>query len=172
LLGQKIFMNTSLFINFILSFCSLFLYRIVVKQTFEVYFSESNDKNLMKALIYGSDANAISVANALKSEKPTRFKVVGFIDKKNQDYSKSILNLPIIKFNKRIPVLMRSIQAEALIVADKSLTKDEKITLIEECLDYNFKVYTVPLISDWEDRKEISKKYRVLKFMIYLNENR
>ena len=163
LLGQKIFMNTSLFINFILSFCSLFLYRIVVKQTFEVYFSESNDKNLMKALIYGSDANAISVANALKSEKPTRFKVVGFIDKKNQDYSKSILNLPIIKFNKRIPVLMRSIQAEALIVADKSLTKDEKITLIEECLDYNFKVYTVPLISDWEDRKEISKKIQSFK---------
>ncbi len=158
--GHKLFMNAGLFINFIFSFCGLFLYRIVVKQTFEIYFSGRQSNDLIRALIYGSDANAISVANALKSEKPLRFRIVGFVDKQNQNSSKRILNLPILNLSKRIPVIMRSIEAEALIIADKSLSKEEKLTLVDECLEYNYKVYTVPLISDWEDRKEISQKVK------------
>jgi FlaA1/EpsC-like NDP-sugar epimerase len=157
---EKLFMNTGLFINFIFSFCGLFVYRIVVKQTFDAYMSESQSANLMKALIFGSDANAISVANALKSEKPARFKIVGFVDKVNQSSSKRIFDLPILKLNKKIAVLMRSINAEALIIADKSLSKDEKLLIVDECLEFNYKVYTVPLISDWEDRKEISNKVK------------
>lgn len=158
--GKKLFMNTGLFINFVLSFSGLFVYRIIVKQTFETYFSESKRGDLMRALIYGSDANAISVANALKSEKPTRFKIVGFVDKQNQNTSKRILDLPILNLRKRIPVIMRSVEAEALIIADKSLSKDEKLVIVDECLEFNYKVYTVPLISDWEDRNEISKKVK------------
>ena len=157
---EKLFMNTGLFINFIFSFCGLFVYRIVVKQTFEAYMSESQSSNLMKALVFGTDANAISVANALKSEKPARFKIVGFVDKVSQSSSKRIFDLPIIKLNKKIAVLMRSINAEALIIADKSLSKDEKLIIVDECLEFNYKVYTVPLISDWEDRKEISNKVK------------
>ncbi|MDI1254463.1 MAG: nucleoside-diphosphate sugar epimerase/dehydratase [Flavobacterium sp.] len=157
---RKLFMNAGLFINFIFTFCALFIYRIVVKQSFEIYFSESQNSDLIRALIYGSDANAISVANALKSEKPSRFRIVGFVDKENQNSSKRILNLPILNLKKKIPVLMRSVEAEALIIADKSLSKEEKLVLVDECLEFNYKVYTVPLISDWEDRNEISQKVK------------
>ena len=158
--GQKLFMNTGLFMNFVFSFAGLFIYRIIVKQAFEIYFTESKQSDLMRALIFGSDANAISVANALQSENPKRFKIVGFVDKQNQNTSKRILNLPIINLRKRIPVVMRSIEAEVLIIADKSLTKEDKLTIVEECLEFNYKVYTVPLITDWEDQKEISKKVK------------
>jgi len=157
---EKLFMNASLFINFIFSFSGLFIYRIVVKQTFEVYFSESKTENLVRALIYGSDANAISVANALKTEKPTRFRIVGFVDKKNQNSSKRVLDLPILNLNKKITVLLRSLNAEALILAEKSLTKEEKLIIVDECLEFNYKVYSLPLISDWEDKNEISKKVK------------
>jgi FlaA1/EpsC-like NDP-sugar epimerase len=111
-------------------------------------------------LIYGSDANAISVANALKTEKPARFKIVGFVDKQKKNSSKRVLNLPILNLNKKIPVLLRTVEAEALILADKSLTKEEKLSIVDDCLEFNYKVYTVPLISDWEDRNEISKKVK------------
>ena len=159
----KMFISTGLFMNFIFSFCALFIYRIIVKQTFEIYFSEIPSNDLINALIYGSDANAISVANALKSEKPRRFRIVGFVDKEKQNASKRILNLPIMNLKKRIPVLMRSIEAEALIIADKSLSKEEKLSIVDECLEFNYKVYSVPLITDWEDSKEISKKVTSFK---------
>ncbi|WP_205625900.1 polysaccharide biosynthesis protein [Flavobacterium hydatis] len=158
--GDKAFLNTALFINIVLSFCGLFLYRVVVKQTFELYFAEKNNTKLIRTIIYGTDANAISVANALKFETPSRFKIVGFVDKNNQNASKRMLDLPILIQKKRLPALMRSVAAEGVIIADKSLTKDEQLIIVDQCLEFNYRVYTVPLISDWENQKEISQKVK------------
>ena len=158
--GQKAFLNTAFFINIVLSFCGLFVYRVIIKQTFERYFSDRGNNKLIRAIIYGTDANAISVANALKSETPTRFKIVGFVDKNNQNASKRMLDLPILVQKKKLPTLMRSVAAEGIIIADKSLTKDEQLFIVDQCLEYNFKVYNVPLISNWENQKEISQKVK------------
>lgn len=158
---KKIFVTTGLFISYVLSFLLLFLFRILIKYIFEKYMYVEDRKKLINAVVYGADANAISVANALKSETPSRFKLRGFIDKFNQNKtSKSILNLPIINQNKKIYVILRSLKADALIIAEKSLSKEETIAIVEECLEYNFKVFTVPLITDWEDKTQISNKVK------------
>ena len=157
----KIFVTTGLFISYVISFLLLFLFRILIKYIFEIYMNFEGNKKLINAVIYGSDANAISVANALKTETPSRFKLLAFIDKFNQNKtSKSILNLPIVNQNKKISVILRSMKADALIIAEKSLTKEETIAIVEECLEFNFKVYTVPLITDWEDQRQISNKVK------------
>lgn len=156
----KLFLTTGLFINAILSFSLLFFYRIVVKQVFEKYINPTGNQKRKNALIYGLDANAIAVAGALNSENPSRFKLLGFIDKNNLNTSKRILNLPIFKIKKSIPVLMRLLKAEALIIADRSLTKEEKSVIVDECIDYGFKVFTLPVVTDWEDEKEISKNIK------------
>jgi FlaA1/EpsC-like NDP-sugar epimerase len=157
---QKAFLNTAFFINIVLSFCGLFLYRVVVKQTFELYFIEKNDTKLIKTIIYGTDANAISIANALRFETPSRFKILGFVDRNTQNASKRMLDLPILVLRKKLPSLMRSIGAEALVIADKSLSKEEQLVIIDQCIEYNLKVYAIPSISDWEDQKEISQKVK------------
>ena len=157
---EKAFLNTALFINIVLSFCGLFLYRVVVKQTFELYFLEKTRDKLIKTIIYGTDANAISVANALKFETPSRFKIVAFVDKNNQNASKRMLNLPILVQRKKLSALMRSVSAEGIVIADKGLSKEEKLAIIDQCLEFNYKVYTIPSVSDWEDQKEISKKVK------------
>lgn len=157
--GDLLYLNIGILINAIFSFSCLFLYRVLIKQFFENYVGNKGQK-LTKAIIYGTDANAIAVANALKAEIPARFKLVGFIDKYSQNRSKMILGLPILQHKKRTSTLMRVFGAQALVIADKSLTKDEKLTIVDECLEFNYKVYTVPLVSDWEDQKEISKKIK------------
>ena len=157
---QKIFLTTGVFINAVLTFCLLFFYRIIVKQIFDRIFFNPNSKRRINAIIYGSDANAIAVANALTSERPARFRLLGFIDKNNENLTKRILDLPIIPIKRTLPVLMRLMKVEALILADNSLTKDEKFAIVEECIEYNFKVFTLPVVSDWEDQKEISKKIK------------
>lgn len=158
--GDLLYLNIGIVINAIFSFSCLFLYRVLVKQFFENYFYSPRKSDLTRAIIYGTDANAIAVGNALKSEMPARFKLVGFIDKYSQNKSKMILGLPILQHRKKTSILMRVFNAQALIIADKSLTKDEKLTIVDECLEFNYKVYTVPLVSDWEDQKEISKKIK------------
>lgn len=157
----KLFLSAGLFISYVISFLQLFLFRILVKNFFEKYLQVGDTKKLVRAVIYGADANAISVANALKTERPSRFNVVAFVDKFKKDKtSKSILDLPIINQTKNIHVILRSVNAEALIIAEKSLTKEETIVLVEECLEYNFKVFTVPLITDWEDQNQISNQLK------------
>jgi FlaA1/EpsC-like NDP-sugar epimerase len=161
ILNERILLTTGLFITYVISFLLLFLFRILVKNVFETYLYVTDSKQLMKAVIYGADANAISVANALKTEKPARFNVVAFINKFQKDKTnKSILNLPIINQRKGIHVILKSVKAEALIIAEKSLTKEEIREIVEECLEYNFKVYTVPLITDWEDQNQISNQLK------------
>jgi FlaA1/EpsC-like NDP-sugar epimerase len=50
---------------------------------------------------FGTDANAL-VAKALKLEVPSRFKIVAFVDKNNQNSSKRMLDLPILTQRKKI----------------------------------------------------------------------
>ena len=158
--NEKAYLNTALFVNTVFTFCGLFLYRVIVKRTFELYFSENSKNQLVRTIIYGTDANAISVANALNFETPARFKVIGFVDHRNQNVSKRMLDLPILAQKKKLPALMRSVGAEGIIIADKALTKEEQIVIVDQCLEYNFKVFTVPLITNWENQKEISQKIK------------
>ncbi|SCY39433.1 polysaccharide biosynthesis protein [Flavobacterium caeni] len=158
---HQVFLTTGLFLSYVVSFLLLFLFRIMVKFFFEQYMHFEDKKKLVNAVIFGADANAISVANALRTETPGRFRVVGFVDKFNPTRTgKSILNLPILNYSKKIQVILRSMKADALIIAEKSLTKEETVSLVEECLEYNYKVFTVPLISDWEDQQQISTKLK------------
>jgi FlaA1/EpsC-like NDP-sugar epimerase len=161
--GSKAFLNTGLFINMLLSFCGLFLYRVVVKQTFEYSISLKSDKKLVRTIIYGTDANAISVAKALKLESPARFKIVAFVDRNDQNSSKQMLGLPILILKKKLPALMRSVGAEGLIIADKSLSKEDRLTIVDQCLDFHYKVYIIPLVADWENQKEISQKVKTIQ---------
>lgn len=156
-----IFSTIGLIINIGFSFSGLFIYRLIVKQVYDKYIADNGNKNQVRVMIYGADANAISVANALRSETPSRFKLVGFIDKYSQKTtSKRILDLPIFFHNKKVSVIMRANGAEALIIADKSLPKEAQVSIVENCLEYNYKVYSVPFITDWENQKEISKKIK------------
>jgi FlaA1/EpsC-like NDP-sugar epimerase len=163
-IGKKIYVLPSLFIHLVIIFSVLFLFRIFVKFLFENFINEKRKSNLVRAIIYGSDANAISVVNALRSEKPTRFRILGFVDKNNQDISKRILDIPILNSRKKISVIMRSLNAEAIIIADNSLTKEEKLLIVDDCLEFNYQVFTAPTVANWEDQVEISKK--VMNFQI------
>lgn len=170
-IGKKIYLLPSLFINFIFTFSGLFLFRILIKFIFENLSTTDKSKHLIKAVVYGSDANAISVVNALRAEIPLRFKIVGFIDKKNHGISNRILDIPILNSRKKIAVVLRAINAEALIVADTSLSKAEKLAIVDECLESNILIYSASSIVNWENEKEISKKVINFKISDLLDRN-
>ena len=169
LYNQKLFLYSAIVVNLVFSFCGLFIYRMLVKQVFERYFSENNNSELTKTIIFGADANAISVAKALKTESPVRFKIVAFVDKKDKHSAKLMLNLPILTLKKKLPVLMRSVGANAVIIADKSISEDEKSIIVDQCLEFGYKVFNLPTITDWNNQKEISKKVKEIQIEDLLN---
>jgi len=160
---NKLCLTTGVLINLILSFSLLFLYRIFVKYVFENYFSNANKKNRMRTIIYGTDSNATTLANALKFENPGRFTIIGFFDKNNENYTKTILDLPIIKVRNSIPVMLRYLKVEALIIADNSLSIEEKNTIIEDCINYGLKVYNVPLVTNYDKNEELTQSVKKIE---------
>ncbi len=165
--NTKIYLTTSLFICYVVTFLSLFLFRIMVKYIFEIYSQNYHDKKeRVNTAIYGTDANAISVANALKIEIPSRFKLRVFIDKSSIKYSsnKRILNLPLINCKDSLLSIFNTFKIEALIITDKNLSQKEILAIVDQCLELDIKVFTVPVITDWENSNQIAKK--ITKFKI------
>ncbi len=156
--GETLLLVPELLVYSIISFCGLFLFRVMVKQVFEVYFSYRYAESQLNVLVYGTDENAIAIASALRSEKPTRYKVIGFIDKEDKNRSKEILGLPIIHLNRKAAVLLRIYRAQALILVDSELTKEQSIEIVDNCLEHNFKVFRAPLISDIENNTNLSNQ--------------
>lgn len=156
--GETLLLVPEILVYSIISFCGLFLFRVMVKQVFEVYFSYRYAESQLNVLVYGTDENAIAIASALRSEKPTRYKVIGFIDKEDKNRSKEILGLPIIHLNRKAAVLLRIYKAQALILVDNELTKEQSIEIVDNCLEHNFKVFRAPLISDIENNTNLSNQ--------------
>ena len=164
LFDQKLFLNTRLFFNTVLVFCGLMLYRIIIKQVFEQYLFEDRKDKLTPVLIYGSDTNAVTIANALKVEVPRRFNVLGFISSDTSSIMpKRILDLPLFSLQKKVSATLFANGAEGIILADKSINNDEKLETVEDCLNNHFKVYYSPLITNWEDQKNISNKVKSIE---------
>ncbi len=137
--------------------------RVFVKQVYENFIKIPNAKSVKRVLIYGVDANAIAIANAIKSEHPSRFKPVGFVNNDVKNEKKEVLGLPIIHLKKKISVLLRVKNAKGLILADKSISSKERLKLVDDCLEYNYKVYQAPLVSDLKDEINVSKSIQKIK---------
>ena len=148
-----------LVIYFSISFSILFLFRILVKQVYEAFFIHTNG-DVESALIYGDGDNAIAVANALKSERPLRFRIIGFVNNNKKNKSKQILGLPILHTKKSIAVLMKANGANSLVLADKKLSRGKRLQLVDECLDQNYKIFRAPLVSNLREDENASNQIK------------
>lgn len=164
--GDPLFLTPKLFIYFVMSFSFLLLFRVLVKQVFEAYFDYATKEERISVMIYGIDANAIAISNALKVERPVRYKLVGFIDKKGKNQSKEILGLPIIHYKRKLSVILRAYGANAIILADQSITQEERIKIVDECLEHNLKVLRAPIVSDMEDKENVNLAQQIQNVQI------
>ena len=159
-IGIKLFLIPTLIIQFIILFVLLFAFRIGVKLFYENIVFNSDSKGLLRIMIYGADANAFALAAAIKVETPKRFNLVGFIDQKRNGARKEVLGMPIVQKKDKISAILRSYNAKGLIIADTSLTKGQKLQLVDDCLAKDIKVLTLPKVTDWSDQKKIVKQVK------------
>jgi FlaA1/EpsC-like NDP-sugar epimerase len=95
--------------------------------------------------------------------------VLGFVDN-NKKIHKTDLGVTIFDHLKGVPLSLRSLGGEVLIIADKELTKEDLLTVADDCLKYNFKMYSVPSIIGCVN-KEIFCKSKDFQIMDLLGGN-
>ena len=91
-------------------------------------------------MIYGTNSNDIAIANAIKNERPLRFKILGFIDQSPDAQKKQILGHPIYYFTNKISTIIRFLKANALIIADDTINRTTQLNIVNDCLEHNYKV--------------------------------
>jgi len=162
--NERLFLNTQLLLSIAIVFCILVFFRLIVKISFDFFSAYSNGKNqLIKAVIYGNDERAIAIANAINTEIPRKYKLQGFINPSTKSFNNRILDVPVIGKTRKTPVLVRGLGASTLIIAEENLSKDEKIEIIEDCLQYNIKVYNLPRLTDLSNQKKVASNIRKIK---------
>lgn len=161
--GSRLFLNTRLLICIIITYALLVVFRLAVKSSFDFFSEYSDDNNFIKAAIYGSGDRAVAIANAINAEVPRKYKLKGFISPDSKSSYNTILNIPIIKKTRKISTMVRVLGANTLIIADENLSKDDKIDIIEDCLAYNIKVYSLPRLTDINNQKKVASNIRKIK---------
>ena len=160
---KKIYVTTVIIFSFVLSYMFLLLFRITVKTVFGSLYSSKNVQKIMRAVVFGTDFNAIAIANALRKENPLRFEIVAFIDQNVKSSNKRIFDIPIVPIEESLSQMLFELEIEAAVLVDGSLNKEEKFSIVDDCLNNDVKVFAGTLISDWDSGSSVGTQIRVLK---------
>ncbi|NQX43094.1 NDP-sugar epimerase, includes UDP-GlcNAc-inverting 4,6-dehydratase FlaA1 and capsular polysaccharide biosynthesis protein EpsC [Pedobacter steynii] len=141
-------LDTVLLLNFFISSSLLILLRIVVKGLFAYFKDLESGEQKEKILIYGSDATAILLKQALEALQENCCQVMGFIDDDSDKVNKYIEQTKVYH-SSSIEALTRKHGIEKLVVGSDLLRLDSKKRTIEKSVELGIKVLTVPPSSQW-----------------------
>lgn len=161
--GEKLFLSTQLFLAGVNSFIFLVIYRLVIKTAFEMLKRNALGDTRIPVLIFGIGERAIATASAIKEDSTSKYRLQGFIDRSSKKSIKQILGLPVYGLNKKTSVIARKLKVHSIILADSSLSNEEKHEIVNECLDNNIKVLYLPSITDFSDSKKIISNIKNIK---------
>ena len=140
LTGDKVYLMPALIVHTLLTFLMLFSFRVLVKLFFEHYLSGVISSSLPKLLIYGSDSQAVALAHALLLEQPRKYQLIGFVGDKQLRMKQEMLGLPIFSRKQSLRDLVSNYEVNALLLADKPLSKTKKIKIVATCLSLGCRV--------------------------------
>ena len=166
--GNQIFINSGLLIFTFISFSSLFIFRLFIKQLYEFFKVVKNNEDIVNALIVGVDDGAISIAAALDLEHPQRFVIQGFVSKK-ENKSLRILDKPVFELNSDISEIAKKIDVSSIIFAGNTLNAEERFSLVKDCLENDIKVFNSPLVINWSEKTTVTDQLKSLQIEDLLN---
>ena len=144
------------FINFILTFSSLFFFRMAVKLFFDfVVTSRAKERKNIPLLIYGVGPVSIGLANMISTNENLPYRVVGFISSDRNTTNKEILDYPIYSKDEILEnflSLLGRIKVRAILVNPIEIERSEKQLIADKCLEYGVELLSAPM-EDWKGKK-------------------
>ncbi|OFX22145.1 MAG: polysaccharide biosynthesis protein [Bacteroidetes bacterium GWA2_31_9b] len=133
-------------IDFLLTVFLMASFRLMTK----ILYQELNNPTREKTgiIIYGAGQFGIITKRTLDRDAETKHKVIAFLDTNESLYGKALEGVSIYQ-PESLEVLLNKNSIEKLIIAKDNIGPVEKQDIIEQCLQYNIKVLSVPAINTW-----------------------
>lgn len=136
-----------LLVNFFISSSILIMMRLGAKALF-YYIKRGSSEKKETVLIYGADAFAILVKQALEVSNMGRFTIAGFVDDNPNKIDKNIQQKRVYHIN-NIERLQKRLHIDKLVILSDDLKSEARKNAIEKCVELGIKVVTVPPTEQW-----------------------
>lgn len=141
----------------------LLLFRLGIKSLFSQFDDAKKIDSTQRAVIFGVDNKAVSLAESLLSDASCKFEIVAFMSNYKRKINTFILERPILSLNGSIGEAMRGIDSSVLILSVDSLTEKEKFKIVDDCTKNNIRIYIAPLITYNKNEGATARKLRDLR---------
>lgn len=120
--------------------------RLAVKA---IYFENKNpERTKTNILIYGAGESGLITKRTLDRDAAVKYKVIGFIDDDGKKKGRSLEGIFIYPPSK-LEELIKENEIESVIISILNISPQRKNEIVEQCINHNVRVLTVPPVSKW-----------------------
>lgn len=128
---------------------SLFMagFRIITKILYYEWKSQNSEK--INVIIYGAGQAGIITKKTLDQDTGMNYNIVAFVDDNRSKSGGMIDGVTIHHARKKLETLIRTKNAELVIIAIQKISAERKKRIIDTCLSYGVQVRNVPPVEKW-----------------------
>ena len=161
--GSKIFLTTSLLFYMLLSFAIMLLFRICVKELYQVLRNIGAGTFKKRVALVGVDHHTISFGKALTTESDLPFKLVGFLSENFGSKRYKILGKPVIALEDNFKEIILKYKIQGVLMISESLSRKEKTKVIDLCVANNIEMFNAPVLETWNNKEGIKNNIKPIQ---------
>lgn len=149
----KLFYTPLLLLYFVLSFTSLLVFRLVVKQGF--YFAKHVKKSTerKRLLVLGISDHSVAIAGAILDNDNLPYEIVGFLTKRNDSKNAKILGMKILTQDMLISKTKDQLGVDGVLLLKERLDKSELEEWVNLLLEKDIEIFQAPIVEEFSDKK-------------------
>ena len=130
------------------------LSRMVIKSLYDSFFNSGDAK---RTFIYGVKAGGVSIAKSIRSQKPAKFALCGFISSADDVTSRMLMGVKVYPLTEGLVNTMKERNIKALLVSPlKSDDFREDTAFQDQLLKAGIRVYMMPAMQEWNGKDALS----------------
>lgn len=133
----------------------MWLFRIILKTVFDVIFTSDRD---LRTFIYGVKAGGVALAKNIRSAKPSRFQLKGFIANEKGYHGRVLMGVKVYEVREDFEQLLKTHRVQAVLVSplqNEAFRSDERLQ--DMLIAAGVKIYMSPKTQEWKPEDDISK---------------
>lgn len=147
--GINLFPTSVVVINFFIANFVLITYRLLVRYAFNYYKSVQNATAKVKAAVFDTGEYGLQTKKVINNFPSSNIQVVAFVDDFLSKSGKLIENTPIYNTDESSFMKLQEEGVELLIIANRNISKELLVRLVDTGLKFGMKVQQVPPIREW-----------------------
>ncbi|MFK5981656.1 MAG: nucleoside-diphosphate sugar epimerase/dehydratase [Flavobacteriaceae bacterium] len=140
----KIFITTGILLYMLISFSVLLLFRLMVKESYQLLKHTASTQYKKRVLIYGIDDHSLNVGKTILEDGSLNFNLIGFASEEYKTSKGKVSGKPILTINNNFEDIVKQRRIEAIIIAERAFSIKEKNKIVELCLTNKIEVFNAP----------------------------